>query len=463
MYPCYPQHDGTRMGPAFIQCGAELFDGGIGTTIGYVGASQEIEVTADAMSTPDAACTLPDGSPTAGKKYAITIQAGMSGGGPPAQVEIIQDDGNGDQVLAQSTISLQEAVTMDVTSVGTADPRIRVTSGDVGATIRIQLVTYKEIDEVQEDVVVMECNDDEFDDDYRFGFNGQVKDNNLKGIGNLLDFGARIHDSRLGRFLSLDPLAKNFPSESNYSFSGNSPLAFVDMNGKVKFSAHMLSVLNKYPIAYDYFTKTDMNSIGNLLDLVKDDRVVNALINNTAYANLDKMDRIPEVRNFNNPIYKLTKAYIQKAFTFGDGPEIVLNDAPGGMPMANGYNHSDDGTLNPGKIELNIAMFETLNNAKTEEEQQAALMDILSVFINEFMEDFAEDQMYEKDASGNQVGEAFGNQPAQDEIFGNPHPAPGPVESGNAKETIRKKTEGTLTEPAFIPTLPKKTKESEGQ
>ncbi len=209
--------------------GAELFDGGIGTTIGYVGASQEIEVTADAMSTPDAACTLPDGSPTAGKKYAITIQAGMSGGGPPAQVEIIQDDGNGDQVLAQSTISLQEAVTMDLTSVGTADPRIRVTSGDVGATIRIQLVTYKEIDEVVEDVVVMECNDDEFDDDYRFGFNGQQKENNLKGIGNHNTAMFWEYDTRLGRRWNIDPKWNEW--ESTYACFGGNPILYSDVNG----------------------------------------------------------------------------------------------------------------------------------------------------------------------------------------------------------------------------------------
>ena len=34
--------------------------------------------------------------------------------------------------------------------------------------------------------------------DYRFAFNGKEQDNEVKGDGNSLDFGARIHDSRLG-------------------------------------------------------------------------------------------------------------------------------------------------------------------------------------------------------------------------------------------------------------------------
>jgi RHS repeat-associated protein len=69
---------------------------------------------------------------------------------------------------------------------------------------------------------------------YKYGFNGKEKDDEFKGAGNSLDFGARIHDPRLGRFLSLDPLSKKFPSESNYSFAGNNPIYLVDNNGEEK-------------------------------------------------------------------------------------------------------------------------------------------------------------------------------------------------------------------------------------
>ncbi len=42
---------------------------------------------------------------------------------------------------------------------------------------------------------------------YRYGFNGKEKDDEVKGEGNSLDFGARMYDSRLGRFLSIDKYA----------------------------------------------------------------------------------------------------------------------------------------------------------------------------------------------------------------------------------------------------------------
>lgn len=67
---------------------------------------------------------------------------------------------------------------------------------------------------------------------YKFGFNGKENDNEVKGEGNSIDFGARVHDPRIGRFLSLDPLAKKYPSLSNYSYSNNNPIFFIDVEGK---------------------------------------------------------------------------------------------------------------------------------------------------------------------------------------------------------------------------------------
>ena len=68
---------------------------------------------------------------------------------------------------------------------------------------------------------------------YLYGFNGMLKDNQIKGSGNSYDFGARMQDPRIGgRFFSLDPRIKEFPFMSPYLFAGNNPIRNVDENGE---------------------------------------------------------------------------------------------------------------------------------------------------------------------------------------------------------------------------------------
>ncbi len=74
-------------------------------------------------------------------------------------------------------------------------------------------------------------------DQYRFGFNGKENDNEVKGTGNQLDFGARIYDPRLGRWLSVDPMAHKYPHISPYAFTVNNPIIFIDDDGKEPITA----------------------------------------------------------------------------------------------------------------------------------------------------------------------------------------------------------------------------------
>jgi RHS repeat-associated protein len=66
---------------------------------------------------------------------------------------------------------------------------------------------------------------------YRYGFNGKENDDEVKGGGNQQDYGMRIYDPRLGRFLSIDPLTKEYPWYTPYQFAGNKPIKFIDIDG----------------------------------------------------------------------------------------------------------------------------------------------------------------------------------------------------------------------------------------
>jgi len=75
-------------------------------------------------------------------------------------------------------------------------------------------------------------------DNYRYGFNGMEKDDKIKGNGNSLDFGARIYDSRLGRWLSVDVERNKGPQYSSYIYSFNNPILFVDPDGNYAILGH---------------------------------------------------------------------------------------------------------------------------------------------------------------------------------------------------------------------------------
>ena len=66
---------------------------------------------------------------------------------------------------------------------------------------------------------------------YRYGFNGKENDNEVKGEGEQQDYGMRIYDPRLGRFLSVDPITRDYPWLTPYQFASNSNILGIDRDG----------------------------------------------------------------------------------------------------------------------------------------------------------------------------------------------------------------------------------------
>ncbi|MFM7023776.1 MAG: PKD domain-containing protein [Flavobacteriales bacterium] len=64
---------------------------------------------------------------------------------------------------------------------------------------------------------------------YRYGFQAQETDE--EWLDGAIAFNYRVHDARIGRFLSVDPLAKQYPHNSVYAFSENRVTNAVEIEG----------------------------------------------------------------------------------------------------------------------------------------------------------------------------------------------------------------------------------------
>jgi RHS repeat-associated protein len=94
---------------------------------------------------------------------------------------------------------------------------------------------------------------------YRYGFQGQEMDNEIKGVGNSINYKYRMHDPRLGRFFAVDPLAPKYPHNSPYTFSENRVIDAIELEGAEKF----LTVNN---VETGYSTTVELQTAGKLGD-----------------------------------------------------------------------------------------------------------------------------------------------------------------------------------------------------
>jgi RHS repeat-associated protein len=78
---------------------------------------------------------------------------------------------------------------------------------------------------------------------YRYGFNGKENDKETSST-TTYDYGFRIYNPGLGRFLSTDPLTKSFPWNSTYAFAENDVIRSIDLDGLEKLIIH--EIYDKY-------------------------------------------------------------------------------------------------------------------------------------------------------------------------------------------------------------------------
>jgi RHS repeat-associated protein len=65
---------------------------------------------------------------------------------------------------------------------------------------------------------------------YRHGFNGKENDREW-GDQLIQDYGFRLYNPAIGKFLSVDPLSPDYPELTPYQFAHNRPIEFIDIDG----------------------------------------------------------------------------------------------------------------------------------------------------------------------------------------------------------------------------------------
>ncbi|RYY90705.1 MAG: hypothetical protein EOO15_01595 [Chitinophagaceae bacterium] len=90
---------------------------------------------------------------------------------------------------------------------------------------------------------------------YRYGFNGKEIDRNICKTS-AYDYGFRIFNPSIGRFLSTDPLFQSYPWYTPYQFAGNKPTIAIDLDGlEEKTVIHHLAV---HPDGEGYVKSTEV-------------------------------------------------------------------------------------------------------------------------------------------------------------------------------------------------------------
>ncbi|MEN7550548.1 leucine-rich repeat domain-containing protein [Rapidithrix thailandica] len=69
------------------------------------------------------------------------------------------------------------------------------------------------------------------DESYRYGFNGKENDKDFGNQHLIQDYGFRLYNPEIGKFLSVDPLTKSYPELTPYQFASNTPIYAIDLDG----------------------------------------------------------------------------------------------------------------------------------------------------------------------------------------------------------------------------------------
>jgi len=131
---------------------------------------------------------------------------------------------------------------------------------------------------------------------YRYGFNGKEKDPSGQWSNQShYDYGFRIYNPTIGKFLSVDPLTASYPFYTPYQFAGNKPIWAIDLDGKEPWITNGISYLRNLYFGYQQKLQKATN---------------NYIVSKTNSGDFNHRSISNDVRTVNNNLVKLESAKV---------------------------------------------------------------------------------------------------------------------------------------------------------
>lgn len=192
---------------------------------------------------------------------------------------------------------------------------------------------------------------------YRFGFNGKEKDPSGQWSNQShYDYGFRIYNPTIGKFLSVDPLTMEFPWYTPYQFAGNKPIWAIDLDGleeliytenfaKSELGKSVIGISNQTSLMksfnsalkgqsnYDVYaatfnsTITDYDNVVKSLKISSEGHVSSSKFAKGVMFNVDNQTDFNNLRKTSfifNSIEGLDSEILSKSFSSGKGVLFVL-------------------------------------------------------------------------------------------------------------------------------------------
>jgi RHS repeat-associated protein len=133
-------------------------------------------------------------------------------------------------------------------------------------------------------------------EEYRYGFNGMEKDDEWKGEGNSFTTFHRALDTRIGRWLSQDPVIRE--NGTIYCLSSNNPIARIDPNGADDFYSNDGTFLFSTSFGDQVRVISNTNKVSKILSVYQgmedqNERLMTISLRKNGTINLTEMSLAP--------------------------------------------------------------------------------------------------------------------------------------------------------------------------